>query len=152
MVPAHRDGGGSLQPLAAWQERRDHPWVLVATAHPAKFNEMVEPIIGRPVAVPEARPAACACREHCVDLPPTLDGAGRSARMSDIPIDPQWIVIGAALLLLAAAVYIGYARLPAPFAAQALAGAPGAHRVCGPRTRYWCRTEWAGSSTSTTCC
>ncbi len=40
-------------------ERRDQPWVVVATAHPAKFNEIVEPIIGKPVAVPaESRPAA----------------------------------------------------------------------------------------------
>jgi threonine synthase len=28
--------------------------VLVATAHPAKFREIVEPLIGRPVAVPQA--------------------------------------------------------------------------------------------------
>jgi threonine synthase len=29
-------------------------WVLVATAHPAKFREIVEPLIGRPVPVPES--------------------------------------------------------------------------------------------------
>jgi threonine synthase len=39
-------------------------WVLAATAHPAKFRETVEPLIGRAVEVPEAlaklfaRPAA----------------------------------------------------------------------------------------------
>jgi threonine synthase len=33
-------------------EQRAHSWVLVATAHPAKFREIVEPLIG-PVAVPE---------------------------------------------------------------------------------------------------
>ena len=44
---------------------RDGRWVLVATAHPAKFREIVEPLIGRPVAVPEtlaklfARPTEC---------------------------------------------------------------------------------------------
>jgi threonine synthase len=32
--------------------RHDHHWVLVATAHPAKFNEIVEPLIGRAVEVP----------------------------------------------------------------------------------------------------
>jgi threonine synthase len=32
--------------------RRERPWVLVATAHPAKFNEVVEPLIGKPVEVP----------------------------------------------------------------------------------------------------
>ncbi len=40
-------------------------WVIVATAHPAKFREVVEPLIGREVPVPEtlrrllARPTAC---------------------------------------------------------------------------------------------
>ena len=44
-------------------ERRDRPWVLVATAHPAKFNEIVEPIIGRAGrGSGESRPAAAACR------------------------------------------------------------------------------------------
>ena len=33
-------------------ERRDGPWVLVATAHPAKFNDVVEPIIGKRIEVP----------------------------------------------------------------------------------------------------
>ena len=30
------------------------PWVVVATAHPAKFESVVEPLIGRPVEVPRA--------------------------------------------------------------------------------------------------
>jgi threonine synthase len=34
------------------EQRRDRPWVLVATAHPAKFNEIVEPLIGKAVEVP----------------------------------------------------------------------------------------------------
>jgi threonine synthase len=29
------------------------PWVVVSTAHPAKFSETVEPIIGRPVPMPK---------------------------------------------------------------------------------------------------
>jgi len=29
-------------------------WIVVATAHPAKFNEIVEPLIGRELEVPEA--------------------------------------------------------------------------------------------------
>jgi threonine synthase len=39
--------------LSPAQRERGH-WVLVATAHPAKFREIVEPLIGRPVAVPES--------------------------------------------------------------------------------------------------
>jgi threonine synthase len=33
--------------------RRDRAWAVCATAHPAKFESIVEPIIGRPVTVPE---------------------------------------------------------------------------------------------------
>jgi threonine synthase len=35
------------------EERRTGRWVLVSTAHPAKFREIVEPLIGREVPVPE---------------------------------------------------------------------------------------------------
>ncbi|MEP7313756.1 MAG: threonine synthase [Pseudomonadota bacterium] len=35
------------------EQRAGARWVLVATAHPAKFREIVEPLIGRPVAIPE---------------------------------------------------------------------------------------------------
>ena len=34
--------------------RQSARWVLAATAHPAKFREIVEPLIGRKVAVPES--------------------------------------------------------------------------------------------------
>lgn len=53
-------------------ERRDHPWVVVATAHPAKFNEIVEPLIGKKVAVPESLDKLLHLPQHAVDLPPTL--------------------------------------------------------------------------------
>ena len=35
-------------------ELRALPWTLVATAHPAKFDDVVEPLVGRPLAVPPA--------------------------------------------------------------------------------------------------
>jgi threonine synthase len=54
-------------------ERRDRPWVVVATAHPAKFNEIVEPIIGKPVTVPESLDRLLRLPQHAVDLPPTLE-------------------------------------------------------------------------------
>jgi len=47
------------------QRREGGRWVLVSTAHPAKFREIVEPLIGRPVPVPQtlaklfARPTEC---------------------------------------------------------------------------------------------
>ena len=36
------------------KEKQASQWVLVATAHPAKFNDIVEPLIGREVPVPPA--------------------------------------------------------------------------------------------------
>jgi threonine synthase len=54
-------------------ERRASPWIVVATAHPAKFNEIVEPIIGRPIAVPESLERLLRLPQHCVDVPPTLE-------------------------------------------------------------------------------
>jgi threonine synthase len=53
-------------------ERRS-PWVVVATAHPAKFNEIVEPIIGKAVMVPESLNRLLNLPQHAVDLPPTLE-------------------------------------------------------------------------------
>ena len=54
------------------QEKRDHPWVVVATAHPAKFNEVVEPIIGETLDVPDSLDRLLRLPRHFVDLPPTL--------------------------------------------------------------------------------
>jgi threonine synthase len=53
-------------------ERRDHPWVLVATAHPAKFNDVVEPLINKSVEVPASLDSLLRLPQNYVDLPPTL--------------------------------------------------------------------------------
>jgi threonine synthase len=54
------------------EERREHPWVVVATAHPAKFNEVVEPIIGESLDVPDSLDRLLRLPRHFLDLPPTL--------------------------------------------------------------------------------
>lgn len=54
------------------EERRADPWVIVATAHPAKFNEIVEPIIGRPVAVPPSLKRLLSLPSQFLDIQPTL--------------------------------------------------------------------------------
>jgi threonine synthase len=54
------------------EERRDRPWVLVATAHPAKFNEVVEPIIGKTIDIPESLGRLLRLPQQFLDLPPTL--------------------------------------------------------------------------------
>lgn len=48
------------------------PWLLVATAHPAKFPETVEPLIGAAVPVPEALARLYALPSHAQDVPATL--------------------------------------------------------------------------------
>lgn len=53
------------------------PAMLLATAHPAKFRETVEPAIGRPLDLPEPL-AACLTRPQMVaDLAPHLDDLRR---------------------------------------------------------------------------
>lgn len=35
-------------------EKREHDWIIAATAHPAKFEQIVEPLIGQPVPLPQS--------------------------------------------------------------------------------------------------
>jgi threonine synthase len=53
--------------------RRDRRWVLVATAHPAKFNDVVEPLTGADVEVPEALAALLALPSRQVEIEPGLE-------------------------------------------------------------------------------
>jgi threonine synthase len=51
----------------------EHEWVLVGTAHPAKFPEVVEPLVGHAVDVPEPL-AEVMARSHSVpEIAPDLD-------------------------------------------------------------------------------
>jgi threonine synthase len=54
-------------------ERRTEPWVLVATAHPAKFNEIVEPLIGDEIPVPPALARLLSLPRHEEQIEPSLD-------------------------------------------------------------------------------
>ena len=49
-----------------------HPWVLVATAHPAKFNEIVEPLVGRPLEVPANLAMLLDLPNHCIGIEPNI--------------------------------------------------------------------------------
>jgi threonine synthase len=55
------------------QRRHARRWVLVATAHPAKFPEIVAPLIGRPVPVPESLAALFARATQSVEIDAGLD-------------------------------------------------------------------------------
>ncbi|PZN27536.1 MAG: threonine synthase [Proteobacteria bacterium] len=48
-------------------------WVVVATAHPAKFDEVVEPLIGREVPVPPSLERLLALPRQETELEPTLE-------------------------------------------------------------------------------
>ena len=55
------------------EDRRDHPWVLLETAHPAKFNEIVEPLVGHEIPVPPALARLLRMPRLAEDLAPTID-------------------------------------------------------------------------------
>lgn len=62
----------------AWRKlgpgkRGNTPWIIVATAHPAKFDTIVEPLVGGAVPVPPALAAILSRPSHSVRIEPTLD-------------------------------------------------------------------------------
>ena len=48
-------------------------WIVAATAHPAKFDSIVEPLIGRPVPVPPMLAELLARPSRAEPLAPTLE-------------------------------------------------------------------------------
>jgi threonine synthase len=54
-------------------ERAGGRWVLVSTAHPAKFREIVEPLIGQRIEMPESLAKLFSRPVSCADLEPSLD-------------------------------------------------------------------------------
>jgi len=54
-------------------ERAGRDWIVVATAHPAKFERIVEPIIGRPVDVPPSLAALLERPAHAEDIEPRIE-------------------------------------------------------------------------------
>ena len=61
----------------AWRQldaelRQAHDWILVATAHPAKFETIVEPLIGQEVPIPDELAEILGRPSHAVSIDPTL--------------------------------------------------------------------------------
>jgi threonine synthase len=54
-------------------ERSAGRWVLVSTAHPAKFREIVEPLTGQRIEMPESLAKLYSRPVSCAELDPTLD-------------------------------------------------------------------------------
>jgi threonine synthase len=69
-----------LAPQRKSQGRRLGRWVLVSTAHAAKFAEIVEPLIGRRIPVPETLAALLARPTQATEIAPDL--AALSAALS----------------------------------------------------------------------
>jgi threonine synthase len=53
-------------------ERAAGRWVLVSTAHPAKFREIVEPLTGVRIEMPESLAKLFSRPVSCADLEPNL--------------------------------------------------------------------------------
>ena len=53
-------------------ERANARWIMVSTAHPAKFREIVEPLIGRRIEMPESLAKLFARPVSAADLDPAL--------------------------------------------------------------------------------
>ncbi|MBB1086896.1 threonine synthase [Lysobacter sp. SG-8] len=60
-----------LEGLRARGDRR--PWAVVATAHPAKFDSIVEPLVGHAVPAPPALAASLARPAHADAMPATYE-------------------------------------------------------------------------------
>ena len=62
------------------RERLDHDddrdWMLVATAHPAKFPEVVEPLVGHEIDIPEPLAEVMARSKSVPQISPSLDDLG----------------------------------------------------------------------------
>lgn len=65
----------------AVRERMESPdWILVATAHPAKFHEIVEPLIGRPPDLPPSLAEPAAAARTARSIAPELDALSQLLR------------------------------------------------------------------------
>jgi threonine synthase len=59
---------------------RSPHWVVVATAHPAKFESVVEPLIGRPLDVPPCMATLFERPAHFDEIDPTFDSLAAALR------------------------------------------------------------------------
>jgi threonine synthase len=62
-------------------EKQHARWVVVSTAHPAKFREIVEPLIGTTIAVPEALAKLFARPTQCTEIDADLTALRAALRL-----------------------------------------------------------------------
>jgi threonine synthase len=66
--------------------RRDNNWIVVATAHAAKFEQIVEPLIASPVPLPDALGALLNRPRRYSEIDPTLEDL-RTAMIASLRLD-----------------------------------------------------------------
>ena len=64
--------------LAGQTGTADRIGIFLATAHPAKFSEVVEPVLGRPIDVPPALAEVVARPRHVLKITATFDAVRRT--------------------------------------------------------------------------
>lgn len=62
------------------ERRQEHDWILVATAHPAKFETVVEPLIGAEVPLPPELSAILSRPSRSVTIGPTMNALAGALR------------------------------------------------------------------------
>ena len=67
------------------QERADSEWILAATAHPAKFEDVVEPLIGEEVPLPAALARVLSRPTRSVRVPPELNAVAAALAQAFAP-------------------------------------------------------------------
>ena len=65
------------------RERSERPWIVAATAHPYKFRETVEPLIGREVEPTPALASILHRDTRKAEIAPTLEALARSLRETE---------------------------------------------------------------------
>lgn len=67
----------------------EHPRVILATAHPAKFGEIVDPLVGRRVEMPESLSAVVDQPPRRQSLDADFDDLRRFLRETDVPVSVE---------------------------------------------------------------
>jgi len=65
------------------RERSERPWIVAATAHPYKFRETVEPLIGRQVEPTPALASILGRNTRKTEIAPTLPALARTLRETE---------------------------------------------------------------------
>jgi threonine synthase len=66
------------------EERRNKDWIVVATAHPAKFEQIVEPLTGRKLPLPSALQEILERPVRSVSIEPHLASFEAALRLLDV--------------------------------------------------------------------